>query len=133
MISFNVPACKEDASRQVTSFNNVIHKKYLGWTAATSAWNDACRPVVSPAPPSTPQASFSRVAANAVPIQAQNSTLPRKKERKRGAASAPPMPNESNNKPLYVYSRDNSATIYANECVLSYKSKALAYHLRLSL
>jgi hypothetical protein len=42
------------------------------------------------------------------------------------------MPNESNNKPLYVYSRDNGATIYANECVLSYKLKVLAYHLRLS-
>ncbi|KAJ7676321.1 hypothetical protein B0H14DRAFT_2812319 [Mycena olivaceomarginata] len=105
----------EDASRQVTSFKDAIHKKYLGWTAATSAWNDARRPVVSPAPPSTPQASFSRAAANAVPVRAQNPTLPRKKERKRGAASASPMPNESNNKPLYVYSRDNGATIYANE------------------
>jgi hypothetical protein len=48
--------------------------------------------------------------------------------RKHGAASVPPMPTESKNKPLYVYSWHNGATIYANECILAYKFRALAYY-----
>ncbi|KAJ7353484.1 hypothetical protein DFH08DRAFT_956540 [Mycena albidolilacea] len=64
----------EDASRQVTRFPNAIHKKYLGWTTATSAWDDAHRPVVSPSTPFTPplasvlQATFARPATNAAPV-----------------------------------------------------------------
>ncbi|KAJ7306264.1 hypothetical protein DFH08DRAFT_824713 [Mycena albidolilacea] len=96
----------EDASRQVTRFPDAIHKKYLGWTAATSAWDDARRPVVCPSTPFTPplasvsQAPFARLAANAAPVRARNPTLPRKHARKREAASAPPMPTGSNSKPL---------------------------------
>ncbi|KAJ7314690.1 hypothetical protein DFH08DRAFT_972731 [Mycena albidolilacea] len=78
-------------------------------------------PVVCPSTPFTPplasvsQAPFARPAANAAPVRARNPTLPRKHARKHEAASAPPMPTGSNSKPLYVYSRDNGTTIYANE------------------
>ncbi|KAJ7898180.1 hypothetical protein B0H14DRAFT_3424542 [Mycena olivaceomarginata] len=84
----------EDTSFQVDKFKGSIHKKYVGWSAATSAFNLRLRP----------SASVNGKIGEPVPATPT---------RKHISTSAPSTPTHTR-KPLYVYSQGQDTTIYAD-------------------
>ncbi|KAF8208555.1 hypothetical protein K438DRAFT_1961157 [Mycena galopus ATCC 62051] len=106
----------EDATRQVSGFSNAVYKKHLGWSAATSAWDQARRPasppLTTPIRPTTPVKTERRVAVPPL------TPAPAKKRGEMPPApiSAPSTPTGSRGKRLlYVYSGGDDTTIYADE------------------
>ncbi|KAF8158740.1 hypothetical protein K438DRAFT_1986161 [Mycena galopus ATCC 62051] len=99
-----------DACRQVSGFSNCAYKKYVGWTAAASAWNATSLPVAPILPthtPSTPPPTAK------IALKVDTST-PRKRAQKPVPVPAPSAPSGSRKRLLYVYSRGNDTTIYAD-------------------
>ncbi|KAJ7873042.1 hypothetical protein B0H14DRAFT_3438478 [Mycena olivaceomarginata] len=112
----------EDASIQVNKFKGSAHKKHLGWSSATSAFDNARRPGAydtsrrpppSTPPPSTPPGTLfvkSKKPVVATPTKPRplGDALP-------ACTSAPSTPTASRKNLLYVYSRGNDTTIYASQ------------------
>ncbi|KAJ7805529.1 hypothetical protein B0H14DRAFT_2611299 [Mycena olivaceomarginata] len=109
---------REDASVQVTGFKKSVHKKHMGWSAATQAWEAACQPVATQhAPPaldrnhgtaSTPTTPRKRVATS---VKASAPATPRTR------VAAPTSPPATPSRPkhiLYVYSGGDDTTVYAD-------------------
>ncbi|KAF8139164.1 hypothetical protein K438DRAFT_1996296 [Mycena galopus ATCC 62051] len=91
-----------DAAPQVAGFSNSVYKKHRGWVAATTACDTARRPHAT-APVSLPVAPL------------PHSTPPRRPNH-RASTSARSTPIGSRQPPvLYVYSRGNNTTIYADQ------------------
>ncbi|KAJ7720149.1 hypothetical protein B0H14DRAFT_3521020 [Mycena olivaceomarginata] len=112
----------EDASIQVNKFKGSAHKKHLGWSSATSAFDNARRPGAydtsrrpppSTPPPSTPPGTLfvkSKKPVVATPTKPRplGDALP-------ACTSAPSTLTASRKNLLYVYSRGNDTTIYASQ------------------
>ncbi|KAJ7356960.1 hypothetical protein DFH08DRAFT_954271 [Mycena albidolilacea] len=102
--------------------SSFAHKKHLGWSSATSAfdnvrrpgaYNTSCRPPPSTPPPSTPPGTLfvkSKKPVVATPTKPRplGDALP-------ACTSAPSTPTASRKNLLYVYSRGNDTTIYASQ------------------
>ncbi|KAF8137921.1 hypothetical protein K438DRAFT_1996577 [Mycena galopus ATCC 62051] len=119
----------EDASPQVNGYKNSVYKKHFGWSAATSAWDAARRPmstlfvpcVAAPSTlPSTPRLSrevpnikhvpLLKISSPRVPVSAPSTPT-----RSCKPVSTPSTPTNSTKKLLYVCSRGEDTTIYANQ------------------
>ncbi|KAF8146219.1 hypothetical protein K438DRAFT_1990980 [Mycena galopus ATCC 62051] len=114
-----------EASKQVSGFPHCAHKKHWGWTAATAAWDSAHRPSATgplisvPTRPITPPPKTDTRVQRARRLE-KTPTSARKAMSSRDAVSAPFTPTGSGknkqNKPiLYVYSRGEDTTIYADQ------------------
>ncbi|KAJ7824864.1 hypothetical protein B0H14DRAFT_3468917 [Mycena olivaceomarginata] len=102
----------EDASPQIHRFPGAVHKKYIGWSAATSAWDGGRRPHTPPAqltPPSTPSSkTYGHVRVQpSTPAHAR----PTDPAPDTASGSAPSTPTRSR-KALYVCSQGRPTTIY---------------------
>ncbi|KAJ7784056.1 hypothetical protein B0H14DRAFT_2630668 [Mycena olivaceomarginata] len=89
-----------------------VHKKYIGWSAATSAWDSGRRPHTPPVqltPPSTPSSkTYGRVRVQpSTPAHAR----PTDPAPDTASGSAPSTPARSR-KALYVCSQGSRTTIY---------------------
>ncbi|KAJ7821082.1 hypothetical protein B0H14DRAFT_3471764 [Mycena olivaceomarginata] len=112
----------EDAFIQVDKFRGHAHKKYRGWSSATSAFDNARRPSgydVNFRPPSAPTPSTPPrplVVRDKKPVVALTPTQPRQPGDVPSASrSAPATPTGSRKNLLYVYSRGKDTTIYADQ------------------
>ncbi|KAJ7301217.1 hypothetical protein DFH08DRAFT_978998 [Mycena albidolilacea] len=95
----------EDACLQVNKFPSASHKKYSGWSAATSALDATRRPSMPAAvSPSTPATSTPALKKSSVATMKASASI-----------SAPSTPSGRKKKMLYVYSRGTGTTIYANQ------------------
>ncbi|KAJ7824907.1 hypothetical protein B0H14DRAFT_2596940 [Mycena olivaceomarginata] len=106
---------REDASPQIHRFPGAVHKKYIGWSAATSAWDGGRRPHTPPAqltPPSTPSSkTYGHVRVQpSTPAHAR----PTDPAPDTASSSAPSTPTRSR-KALYVCSQGRPTTIYRTQ------------------
>ncbi|KAJ7789966.1 hypothetical protein B0H14DRAFT_3502248 [Mycena olivaceomarginata] len=105
----------EDASPQIHRFPGAVHKKYIGWSAATSAWDSGRRLHTPPAqltPPSTPSSkTYGRVRVRpSTPAHAR----PTDPAPDTASGSAPSTPARSR-KALYICSQGSRMTIYGTQ------------------
>ncbi|KAJ7862389.1 hypothetical protein B0H14DRAFT_3444765 [Mycena olivaceomarginata] len=108
----------EDASVQVTGFKKSVHKKHMGWSAATQAWEAACQPIATQhAPPvldrnhgtaSTPATPRKRVATS---VKASAPATPGTRV---AVPTSPPATPSRPKRILYVYSGGDDTTVYAD-------------------
>ncbi|KAJ7756133.1 hypothetical protein B0H14DRAFT_2635188 [Mycena olivaceomarginata] len=112
----------EDTFIQVDKFRGHAHKKYCGWSSATSAFDNARRPSryeVNFRPPSAPTPSTPPrplVVRDKKPVVALTPTQPRQPgDVPSASTSAPATPTGSRKNLLYVYSRGKDTTIYADQ------------------
>ncbi|KAJ7358146.1 hypothetical protein DFH08DRAFT_801990 [Mycena albidolilacea] len=122
--------CREEASQQVTAFPSAVHKKYFSWSAARSAYEIPHLPkMISPThttrrsknaahtfPPSTPLPAWSTPPpARSTPPPACHPQLKAETPTARtGVKTDPSTLTGSPKKLMYVYSRDDGSTIYAD-------------------
>jgi hypothetical protein len=115
---------REDASVQVTGFKKSVHKKYTGWSAATQAWDATHQPVATPhtpppldrnrmmaTPPATPR---TRVAAS---VKASTTPRTRVAASTSLSSASPPATPSRPKRILYVYSRGEDTTVYADSYI----------------
>ncbi|KAJ7709247.1 hypothetical protein B0H14DRAFT_3491597 [Mycena olivaceomarginata] len=114
----------EDASDQVNQFKGSAHKKYIGWSAATSAFDEARRPSASinmrpiaaapVPPPSTPPRAPVPHVKGEKPVTLTPAPTRKRAYAPPNSSSAPTTPTGSS-KMLYVYSRGQDTTIFADQ------------------
>lgn len=115
---------REDASDQVNQFKGSAHKKYIGWSAATSAFDEARRPSASinmrpiaaapVPPPSTPPRAPVPHVKGEKPVTLTPAPTRKRTYAPPNSSSAPTTPTGSS-KMLYVYSRGQDTTIFADQ------------------
>ncbi|KAJ7866794.1 hypothetical protein B0H14DRAFT_3442185 [Mycena olivaceomarginata] len=105
----------EEASHQVNRFPSAVHKRYIGWSEATAAWDAAHRPPALLSHQSTP--SPARLKGEEEPRVSRTPAVEKhRRDRKKSpptSASAPTTPSGSK-KALFVYSRGKDTSIYAD-------------------
>ncbi|KAJ7707270.1 hypothetical protein B0H14DRAFT_2646846 [Mycena olivaceomarginata] len=110
----------EDAQPQVDRFPSSSHKKYPGWSAATSAWDASRRPRSLLAPSASPvkvvrsengDGHRSNKGMSIAPAPAPSTRV----KAERSSVSAPSTPTRRRKKTLYVYSGATETTIYADQ------------------
>lgn len=111
---------REDAQPQVDRFPGSSHKKYPGWSAATSAWDASRRPRSLLAPSASPvkvvrsengDGQRSNKGMSIAPAPAPSTRV----KAERSSVSAPSTPTRQRKKTLYVYSGATETTIYADQ------------------
>jgi hypothetical protein len=115
---------REDASEQVNKFKGSAHKKYAGWSAATSAFRLDIRPSASVnARPkaaasmphhSTPSHSLVSHPKSEVSMPLTSTPTRKPTHTPHTSTSAPSTPTRPR-KALYVYSRGQDTTIFADQ------------------
>ncbi|KAJ7334622.1 hypothetical protein DFH08DRAFT_965368 [Mycena albidolilacea] len=112
----------EEMSQQVTTFPSAVYKKYLGWSAAKSAYE-----ILAQLPKATSPMCATRRSKNAASICPPSTPPPARHPQPKaetrvslaatartGVQTDPSTPTGSPKKLMYVYSRDDGSTIYAD-------------------